>query len=107
MSFRASRDVIVRTERFDDAIRFYEGTLGLAVTHRGDSLVGFDAGAFTLYVERGEPHGPVFDFRAPDVDAARAALEGAGATLVEENPSVPRLYYRDPFGLVFNIEQTK
>jgi catechol 2,3-dioxygenase-like lactoylglutathione lyase family enzyme len=104
-SFRASRDVIIRTEQFAEAVRFYESVLGLAIVHRTDTLVGFDAGAFRLYVEPGPAHGAVFDFRVPEMEAARRALLSAGCAIVEEDASVPRCYFRDPYGLVFNIEQ--
>jgi catechol 2,3-dioxygenase-like lactoylglutathione lyase family enzyme len=104
-TFRASRDVIIRTENFRAATRFYESVLGLKVVHSGESLVGFDAGAFRLYVEEGPQHGPVFDFLVPDLQTAKRALMSAGCIVLEENPSVPRCYLRDPHGLVFNIEQ--
>jgi catechol 2,3-dioxygenase-like lactoylglutathione lyase family enzyme len=103
--FRASRDVIIRTTNFHAATRFYESVLGLRAAHRSESLVGFEAGAFRLYVEEGPEHGPVFDFLVPDLQAAKAALLSAGCTVLDENPSVPRCYIRDPYGLVFNIEQ--
>ena len=106
-SFRASRDVIIRTEQFEDAVHFYESVLGLVVVHRAATLVGFDAGAFRLYVEPGPRHGPVFDFRVPDMKGAKRALLSAGCAIVEEDPSVPRCYIRDPHGLVFNIEQAR
>jgi hypothetical protein len=32
-------------------------------------------------------------------------LTAAGCTIIDENPAVPRCYLKDPFGLVFNIEQ--
>jgi catechol 2,3-dioxygenase-like lactoylglutathione lyase family enzyme len=104
-SFRASRDVIIRTEQYEDAAHFYESVLGLAVVQRGATLVGFDAGTFRLYVEPGPRHGPVFDFRVPDLNGAKRALLSAGCAIVEEDASVPRCYIRDPYGLVFNIEQ--
>jgi catechol 2,3-dioxygenase-like lactoylglutathione lyase family enzyme len=104
-SFSATRDVIIRTEHFHDAVRFYESVLGLKAIHRSESLVGFDAGAFRLYVEPGAAHGAVFEFRVADFQAARAALLAAQCALQEEDPSVPRCYLRDPYGLVFNIEQ--
>jgi catechol 2,3-dioxygenase-like lactoylglutathione lyase family enzyme len=105
-SFRASRDVIIRTEQFEDAVHFYEAVLGLAIVHRTDTLVGFDAGAFRLYVEPGPRHGAVFDFRVPEMKGAKRALRAAGCDVVEEDPGVPRCYIRDPYGLVFNIEQS-
>ena len=104
-SFRASRDVIIRTENFTAAADFYENTLGLSVFHRRPSLIGFEAGGFNLYVEHGPPHGPVFDFRVPDLSAAKRDLLAAGGKIIEEDPAVPRCYLRDPHGLVFNLEQ--
>jgi catechol 2,3-dioxygenase-like lactoylglutathione lyase family enzyme len=104
--FRASRDVIIRTESFDAAARFYESVLGLKKFPVAELMAGFETGAFRLYVERGPAHGPVFDFLVPDLQAAKSALLSAGCALIEEDPAVPRCYIRDPYGLVFNIEQS-
>ena len=68
-------------------------------------LVEFETGAFRLYVEKGDRPGPVFDFIVPDMEAAKIRLLAAGCTIIEEDPSIPRCYIRDPLGLVFNIEQ--
>jgi len=105
MKLRSSRDVIIRTDAWDKAIEFYSSILNLAVTHRGQTLMGFDTGAFRLYVEKGAPHGPVFDFLVPDIPAAKLALVAAGCAVLEENPRIPRCYMADPFGLVFNLGQ--
>ena len=101
--FRSGRDIIIRTEAWDAAQHFYGSVLGLPVAHRGDSLVGFETGSFCLYVEKGEPHTPVFEFLVADVEAARRDLIAAGCTIVEEDAAQPRCYLRDPFGVVFNI----
>jgi catechol 2,3-dioxygenase-like lactoylglutathione lyase family enzyme len=100
---KSSRDVIVRTQNWDAAVHFYEKTLGFSVIHRSETIVGFDTGAFILYVEAGESHGPVFDFLTPDVQGAKKRLVDAGCTLIEEDASVPRCYLKDPFGIVFNL----
>jgi len=100
---RSSRDVVVRTEDWDAAQRFYGSLLGFDVAHRGDALIGYETGAIRLYVERGSAHGPVFDFLVEDVAAAKCRLLGEGCTLIEDDASVPRCYLRDPFGLVFNL----
>lgn len=105
-SFRTTRDIIIRTERFEEATRFYQSVLGLKLFHNTGSMVGFETGAFRLYVEQGPSHGPVFDFLVPDMQAAKLALLSSGCTLLEEDPAVPRCYIRDPYGLVFNIEQS-
>jgi catechol 2,3-dioxygenase-like lactoylglutathione lyase family enzyme len=104
-AFESSRDVIIQTDNWTKAIEFYETTLGFSLTHRSAELVEFETGAFRLYVEKGNRPGPVFDFLVPDMQAPKTRLLAAGCTIVEENPSIPRCYIRDRFGLVFNIEQ--
>lgn len=104
-TIQSSRDVIIQTDNWTQAIKFYETILGFSVTHRSPALVGFETGAFCLYVEKGNRPGPVFDFLVPDIQATKSRLVAAGCTVVDENPTVPRCYIRDPFGLVFNIEQ--
>lgn len=104
---RSSRDVIIRTPAWNEAVRFYEQVLGFAVLSRAEGMVGFETGAFSLYVEKGPPHEPVFDFLVSDVPATRDHLLKAGCTLIEEDPAVPRCYLRDPFGLTFNIDQKR
>jgi predicted enzyme related to lactoylglutathione lyase len=101
--FQSSRDVIIRTEAWDEATHFYRSILGLSVTQQSETLTGFETGGFCLYVEKGKAHGPVFEFLVPDIHAAKRRLVGAGCTVLEENASIPRCYIRDPYGLVFNI----
>src|SRR5271166_5333777 len=104
-SIHSSSDVIIRTDSWAQATVFYESVLSLQVTHRSENLVGFDTGAFCLYVEKGPEHGPVFEFLVPDVEAAKMKLLAAGCSVQEEDPTVPRCYIRDPYGLVFNIAE--
>jgi len=104
-NFRSSREVIIRTNSWEEASHFYESVLGLPLTYSSKTIRGFETGAFCLYVERGAEHGPVFEFLVPDVQAAKARLIAAGCTVEEENASLPRCYIRDPYGVVFNIAQ--
>ena len=108
-AFRSTRDVIIRTADWDRALDFYGSVLSLPVVYRSAELVGFETGSFLLYLERGKSpgsgHGPVFEFLAPELAAARQRLLAAGCAIEEENSSLPRCYIRDPFGLVFNIGQ--
>jgi catechol 2,3-dioxygenase-like lactoylglutathione lyase family enzyme len=105
-SFRSSRDVILRTHSWTQAQDFYARILGFNVTHEPNAMLRVETGAIRLFVERGEPHGPVFDFLVRDVQTAKKDLLAAGCVLVEEDLSVPRCYLRDPFGLVFNVGQS-
>ena len=104
-TFQSTRDVIIRTNDWAKATKFYKSVLGLPVTHRSKTMLGFETGAFCLYVEKGKQHGPVFEFLVPDVQAAKRKLVAAGCTVVEEDESLPRCYMRDRYGVVFNIGQ--
>ncbi len=100
---KSSRDVIIRTQNWSEAIQFYSSVLGLPITSRSATMIGFETGSFCLYVEKGNEHGPVFEFLVQDVQETKQKLVAAGCVVVDENPSVPRCYIRDPYGFVFNI----
>ncbi len=102
-ALQSSRDVIIRTDAWTEATQFYGSVLGLPVTHRSETLMGFETGAFCLYVERGKEHGPVFEFLVPDVQATKRRLVTAGCSVVEEDAAIPRCYLCDPYGIVFNV----
>jgi catechol 2,3-dioxygenase-like lactoylglutathione lyase family enzyme len=101
----SSRDVLIQTPDIDAAAEFYHRTLGLTEFMRKDNMIGLEAGAFRLFLDRGTPYGPVFDFYVRDLETAKADLVKAGCVIEQEDPSIPRCYLRDPFGLTFNIEQ--
>ena len=105
-AFRASRDIIVRTENWAEALKFYGSVLGLPITHQGKTIVGFETGSFCLYVELGKEHGPVFEFLVPDIQAAKRQLVAAGCTVIQENPKIPRCYLKDHCGMIFNVGQS-
>ena len=102
-AFQSTREVILRTPQWRQALSFYETVLALPVAYRGETIVGFEAGAFRLYVEAGSAHAPVFELTVEDFAAARTQLLGAGCTVIEEDPAAPRCYLQDPFGFVFNL----
>ncbi len=101
----STRDVIIQVDSIDAATKFYAEVLGLPVVHRTERLVGIDTGAFKLYIEQGSLPGAVFEFLVPDLAAAKERLVAAGCRIETEDPTVPRCYLRDPFGLVFNIAE--
>jgi catechol 2,3-dioxygenase-like lactoylglutathione lyase family enzyme len=104
MAPRSSRDIIVRSPDLGKAQRFYREILGFETTLEKDDLLGFETGSFQLFVERGTPaHAAVFELFVDDVEAAKKRLLAEGCTVVEEDPTFPRCYVRDPFGFVFNV----
>jgi catechol 2,3-dioxygenase-like lactoylglutathione lyase family enzyme len=101
--FQSTPEVIIRTRAWEEATKFYGSVLGLPIAFRSESMLGFESGAFCFYVERGEEHGPVFEFLVPDVAAAKIKLVAAGCVVQEEDAALPRCYIRDPYGVVFNV----
>jgi catechol 2,3-dioxygenase-like lactoylglutathione lyase family enzyme len=103
--FESTRDIIIRTPDWENAVEFYRSLLGFPVAYEDKALVGFETGAFKLYVERGPRHSPVFELLVRDVEDTRDRLLAAGCTLQEQDAAVPRCYLRDPYGFVFNLRQ--
>ncbi len=104
-AYRSTSDVIIRTKEWPAAVNFYRSVLRLPVVQQSETMIGFDTGGFRLFVEKGEEHGPVFEFLVSNVQDAKRLLVSAGCTVQEEDASVPRCYIRDPFGFVFNLCQ--
>jgi catechol 2,3-dioxygenase-like lactoylglutathione lyase family enzyme len=102
----SSRDVLIQTEKLDAAVRFYKNVLGLRATHNSKTLVGFETGSFCLYLEKGPAYGPVFEFCVADFAAVKKKLLAAGCRVENEDPTIPRCYLRDPFGLIFNLAES-
>src|SRR5438093_1867 len=47
-TFKASRDIIIRTEKWSEALEFYGSVLGLPITERSQTIVVFETGVFLL-----------------------------------------------------------
>jgi catechol 2,3-dioxygenase-like lactoylglutathione lyase family enzyme len=104
---KSSRDVLIQTNNMSAAAAFYERILGLKIIERSEQLVGFETGSFRLFLDRGEPFGPVFEFYVSDLDHAKKMLVENGCRVEAEDPRIPRCYIRDPFGLIFNLAEKK
>ncbi len=101
----SSRDILLQTGTLEAAAVFYEGALGLTRFMTEPNMIGLEAGAFRLFLERAPGLGPVFEFFVDDLAAAKQRLVEQGCSIVVEDPSVPKCYVRDPFGLIFNLAQ--
>src|SRR6202051_3137169 len=85
--FASTRDIIIHTGEFEEAVRFYQEVLALPVTMKSGKLVGFETGSFQLFVDGRSPlrTGPVFEFYVADVDKAKQDLLAAGCAVVAED----------------------
>jgi len=103
MNVRTSRDILLQTPHLQQAAAFYRNQLGMRVFLNTPDLVGLDAGGFNLFLDCAPSLGPVLEFLVDDFPAARRRLLDEGCTLIVEDPTIPRCYLRDPFGLIFNL----
>jgi catechol 2,3-dioxygenase-like lactoylglutathione lyase family enzyme len=101
----ASRDILLQTPDIEAAAKFYERQLGLTIFMKEPNMIGLEAGELRLYLDRAPSLGPVLEFFVPDLEAAKRALIEAGSAIEAEDPSIPRCYIRDPFGLIYNIAE--
>ena len=102
-ALRSTQDVMIQVPDVKRALEFYTKVMGLKLREQNERYACVDTGAFPLFIEKGGEPGAVFEFLADDLEATKAQLLAAGCTVVEEDPELPRLYLRDPYGLTFNL----
>ena len=100
---KSTRDILLQVPSLEAAVTFYGQTLGFAMFMDTPSLAGFETGAFRLFLEPRPALGPVLEVLVDDPAAHKKALVAAGCEIIDDDPSVPRCYIRDPFGLIFNL----
>jgi predicted enzyme related to lactoylglutathione lyase len=103
----ASGDILLQTERIEEAAAFYERQFGVTRFMDEPDMIGLEAGGFRLFLDRAPAYGPVLEFFVDDLEAAKRALVESGARIDQEDPSIPRCYVTDPFGLTYNISQRR
>jgi catechol 2,3-dioxygenase-like lactoylglutathione lyase family enzyme len=102
VSFSGNVQMAIHVPALDRALAFYQGTLGLELLAESDGQLVFDAGEFTLYVNRDEQiRSFVPSFQVDDLDAAREALVEAGAQIETEHEA--GFYFTDPFGFTVDV----
>ena len=99
----SSRDIIIQTDKFAEAVRFYKNYCAFQLRTRAKNSWDSKRDRSVCTSSRGSLHGPVLEFYVADVEAAKKELFPAGCRVEQEDPSVPRCYLRDPFGLTFNL----
>ena len=93
--FKASRDIIVRTEDWSEALEFYGSVLGLPITIVSETIVDFETGAFCLYVSEAKNMGRslTFSFRH---SRGQAATRSSRLHRNRGEPKDPALLHQRP-----------
>jgi len=102
MKFRSNNGIAVHLTSLAKAERFYSDVLGFKLRSKTRSCLEYDTGHFLLYLNRSaKAQPPVPSFSVKSVAKARRLLKGARCQIVVDRGS--SLYFRDPFGNVFDV----
>ncbi len=102
MKFRSNECVAIHTKSLAKARRFYGDVLGFKLKKETKESLEFDTGVLRLYVNKAKKNqSPVPSFSVKSIARARRLLKGAGCKIVADRGGA--LYFRDPFGFVFDV----
>jgi predicted enzyme related to lactoylglutathione lyase len=97
------KDILIQAEDPAAAAAFYVDKLGFKITDEIERMISLEGDNINLYIERGPKLGPVLEVTVDDVDEARKLLVAAGCEVVKDEPQFPRVYLKDPYGLIYNL----
>ena len=102
MRFRSNNCIAVHLTGLARAERFYRDVLGFRLKSKSRDCLEFDTGHFLLYLNRSaKAQPPTPSFSVKSVKKAKRLLKGAGCRILVDRGS--SLYFRDPFGNVFDV----
>ena len=105
MAYRFGTDILIQAEDPMMAAEFYVNALGFEITDKNPKMVGLHGKHINLFIEPGPPLGPVLEVTVNNVKEARASLQKKGCQIIKDEPHVPRVYVRDPYGLIYNLTE--
>jgi catechol-2,3-dioxygenase len=102
MRFRSNNCVAIHLRSLAKAERFYGHILGFKLKSRKRDSLEFDTGVLRLFVNRSpKARPPTPSFSVKSLAKAKRLLKGAGCKIVVDWGGA--LYFRDPFGNVFDV----
>ena len=97
-------DILIQSPDPKKAAAFYVEQLGFTIT--GETpMLSLHGENINLFIEQGPPLGPVLEVTVANVDEAKARLLKNGCEIVKDEPHVPRVYVKDPCGLIYNLSR--
>ena len=85
---------------------FYTNVMKFKLLSRSDAYLEYDTGHFLLYVNQDlNTKPPIPSFTVNNIEAAKQSLLENGCTILREDKN--SLYFRDPFGITYDIIQSK
>ena len=103
MSNSFGTDILIQAPDPKRAAAFYVEALGFTITEEAPHLIALRGPHINLFIEQGPALGPVLEVTVPDLDDAKRRLLQKGCDIVKDEPDFPRCYFRDPYGLIYNV----
>ncbi len=96
-------DILIQAPDPKEAACFYVERLGFTITEEGTEMISLHGKHINLFIERGPALGPVLEITVKDVQEAANRLVERGCEILKNEPEFPRIYIRDPYGLMYNL----
>jgi catechol 2,3-dioxygenase-like lactoylglutathione lyase family enzyme len=104
--FKSNNCVAIHLTDITAAETFYTNVMKFKLLSRSDTYLEYDTGHFLLYVNRDlNTQPPIPSFTVKDIKAARKSLLENGCIILREEQN--SLYFRDPFGITYDIVEGK
>jgi len=98
-------DILIQVGDIEEAASFYVDQLGFSITDRGPRMVSLHGSNINLFIEAGPALGPILEVTVENVDEAKMRLVRNGGEIIKDEPSHPRCYIKDRFGLIYNLTE--
>jgi beta-lactam-binding protein with PASTA domain len=96
-------DILIQSKAPMKAANFYVKELGFEITDKKSNMISLHGNNINLFIERGPALGPVLEVTVKSVPEAKARLKKKGCRVVKDEPDFPRVYIKDPHGLIYNL----
>lgn len=98
-----STDILIQSPDPKKAAIFYVNQLGFEITGEGHELISLHGKHINLFIEHGPTLGPVLEVTVPNVPEVAQRLIENGCEIIKDEPEFPRIYIKDPYGLIYNL----
>jgi predicted enzyme related to lactoylglutathione lyase len=105
MASAFGKDILIQAEDPLKAANFYVKELGFTITDKNPKMIGIHGENINLFIEPGPALGPVLEVTVKSVKDAKENLTKQGCKVIKDEPRVPRVYVRDPYGLIYNLTE--
>ena len=96
-------DILIQAPNPEEAAAFYVEQLGFEITGHGTQMMSLHGPRINLFIERGPALGPVLEVTVLNVKQTAERLVDNGCEIIKDEPEFPRIYIRDPNGLIYNL----